>query len=87
MASSKIREHSLPVSQSWWDCGVRDLVVLFLHLLATVARLAGPGGTRSVVAESVLSSSTNCRSTLHRLSLVCPMNDSQEGPVPPGAGR
>jgi hypothetical protein len=33
---------------------VRDLAVLFLHLLATVARLAGPGGTRSVVAESVL---------------------------------
>jgi putative transposase len=33
---------------------VRDLAVLFLHLLATVARLAGPGGVRSVVAESVL---------------------------------
>jgi len=33
---------------------VRDLAVLVLHLLATVARLAGPGGARSVVAESVL---------------------------------
>jgi putative transposase len=33
---------------------VRDLVALFLHLLVTVARLAGPGGARSVVAESVL---------------------------------
>jgi putative transposase len=33
---------------------VRDLTVLFLHLLPTVARLAGPGGARSVVAESVL---------------------------------
>jgi hypothetical protein len=33
---------------------VRDLAVLFLHLLATVARLAGPGGARPVVAESVL---------------------------------
>src|SRR6266852_8923906 len=33
---------------------MRELVVLFLHLLATVARLAGPGGARSVVAESVL---------------------------------
>ena len=32
---------------------MRDLVVLFLHLLTTVARLAGPGGAR-VVAESVL---------------------------------
>jgi putative transposase len=33
---------------------VRDLAVLFLHLVATVARLAGPGAARSVVAESVL---------------------------------
>jgi putative transposase len=33
---------------------VRDLVVLLLHVLATVARLAGPGGVRAVVAESVL---------------------------------
>jgi integrase len=27
---------------------VRDLVVLFLHLLTTIARLAGPGGVRAV---------------------------------------
>ena len=33
---------------------MRDLAVLFLHLLATVARLAGSGCARSVVAESVL---------------------------------
>jgi transposase InsO family protein len=33
---------------------VRDLAVLLLHLLVTVARLAGPGGARAVVAESVL---------------------------------
>jgi hypothetical protein len=33
---------------------VLDLAVLFLHLLTTVARLACPGGVRSVVAESVL---------------------------------
>ena len=33
---------------------MRDLPVLFLHLLATVARLTGPGGARAVVAESVL---------------------------------
>jgi len=33
---------------------VRDLAVLFLHLLATVARLAGPGGARAMLAESVL---------------------------------
>jgi hypothetical protein len=33
---------------------VRDLAVLVLHLLTTVARRAGPGGARSVVAASVL---------------------------------
>ena len=33
---------------------MRDLTVLVVHLLATVARLAGPGGARSVVAESLL---------------------------------
>jgi hypothetical protein len=33
---------------------VRNLAVLFLHLLATVARLGGPGDVRSVVAESAL---------------------------------
>ncbi len=32
---------------------MRDVAVLFLHLLATIARLVGPGGARSVVAESV----------------------------------
>jgi hypothetical protein len=33
---------------------MRDVIVLLLHLVATLARLAGPGGARSVVAESVL---------------------------------
>ena len=33
---------------------MRDLVILFIHLLVTLARLLGPGGMRSVVAESVL---------------------------------
>ena len=37
-----------------YDRGVRDLAILFLHLLVTIARLAGPGGARSVVAESML---------------------------------
>ena len=31
-----------------------DLAIFFVHLLVTLARLAGPGGVRSVVAESVL---------------------------------
>src|SRR6266487_4151259 len=33
---------------------MRDVVILFVHLMVTVVRLAGPGGLRSVVAESVL---------------------------------
>jgi hypothetical protein len=33
---------------------VRNLAVRLLHLLATVARLAGPGGARAVVAESLV---------------------------------
>ena len=33
---------------------MRDLIVLVLQLVATVARLAVPDGARSVVAESVL---------------------------------
>jgi hypothetical protein len=33
---------------------MRDVVILFVHLIVTVVRLAGPVGLRSVVAESVL---------------------------------
>ena len=33
---------------------MRDLITLVLHLIVTVARLAGPGGARSIIAESVL---------------------------------
>ena len=33
---------------------MRDLAILVLHLLTTIARLAGPGGARSLVAESLL---------------------------------
>ena len=33
---------------------MRDVVILFVHLVVTVIRLAGPGGLRSIVAESVL---------------------------------
>jgi putative transposase len=35
-------------------CRMRDVVILFLHLIVTVVRLAWPGGLRSVVAESLL---------------------------------
>src|ERR1035437_3552613 len=33
---------------------MRNLVILFVHVMATLARLLGPGDIRSVVAESVL---------------------------------
>jgi len=33
---------------------MRDLVILFVHVIATLARLLGLGGLRSVVAETVL---------------------------------
>src|ERR1017187_5059846 len=47
---SEFREFSV----SCYDADMRNLVILFVHLLTTVARLASPGGVRSVVAESVL---------------------------------
>ena len=36
------------------DSVMRDLTILFIHLLVTVSRLCGPGGARSIVAESLL---------------------------------
>ena len=33
---------------------MRDLLILFLHLVVTVARLIGPGGARAIVADSLL---------------------------------
>jgi hypothetical protein len=33
---------------------MRNLLILFVHLIVAGARLAKPGGIRSVVAESVL---------------------------------
>ena len=36
------------------DSVIRDLAMLFIHLVVTVARLLGPGGARSVIAESLL---------------------------------
>jgi len=38
---------------------MHDLIILFVHIIATLARLLGPGGIRSVVAESVLIKHTN----------------------------
>jgi hypothetical protein len=33
---------------------MRDLAVLFIHLITTLLRIVQPGGLRSVIAESVL---------------------------------
>ena len=33
---------------------MRDVVALFVHAIVTIVRLAGPGGLRAVVAESIL---------------------------------
>ena len=33
---------------------MRDLIILLVHLIAILARLMGPGGARSVIAESLL---------------------------------
>jgi hypothetical protein len=44
----------------WWPedadtiAGMRDFLILFIHVIVTLARLARPGGLRSVVAESAL---------------------------------
>src|SRR5467141_308437 len=37
-----------------YHSSMRHLVVLFIHSLATLVRLLGPGGVRSIVAESLL---------------------------------
>jgi hypothetical protein len=41
-------------SRFCYDGKMRDIVILFVHVIATFARLLGPGGLRSVVAESIL---------------------------------
>jgi len=33
---------------------MRDLAILFIHLIVTITRLIGPGGVRSVIAESLV---------------------------------
>src|ERR1035438_2055897 len=41
-------------SASCYHSSMRNLAVLFIHSLATLARSLGPGGVRSLVAESLL---------------------------------
>jgi hypothetical protein len=40
---------------------MRDLLILFVHVIITLARLARPGGVRLVVTESALIWSGNAR--------------------------
>src|SRR5271169_3718455 len=50
-----VNSHMIPRdSPSCYDSAMRNLVVLFIHFIATLARLLGPGGVRSLVAESLL---------------------------------
>ena len=39
---------------------MRDLIILLVHLIATLARLMGPGGARSVIAVAHDSSRSRC---------------------------
>jgi hypothetical protein len=39
---------------SCYDSAMNNLVILFIHFIATLARLLGPGGVRSIVAESLI---------------------------------
>ena len=41
-------------SAACYHSSMRHLVILFIHFLATLVRLLGPGGVRSIVAESLL---------------------------------
>jgi hypothetical protein len=41
-------------SPSCYDSLMRNLAVLFLHFIAVLARLLGPGGVRSLIADSLL---------------------------------
>jgi len=33
---------------------MKDIVILMVHLLTTVAKLLGPGGAKAVIAENLL---------------------------------
>src|ERR1700720_4402094 len=39
---------------SCYDSAMRNFFALFIHVIATLARLLGPGGVRSLIAESLL---------------------------------
>jgi hypothetical protein len=53
MANCKLGQNLTP-SSLVYHVRMRDLIVLLVHLITTVLRIARPGGLPSVVAESVL---------------------------------
>ena len=40
---------------------MRDPIILLVHLIATLAQLMGPGGLRSVVADTAIPASSSDR--------------------------
>jgi hypothetical protein len=46
--------HDSSGSPSCYDSAMRNLIVLFIRLIAALVRLFGPGGVGSLVAESLL---------------------------------
>ena len=48
---------------------MRDVVILFVHLIVIVVRMAGPGGLRSVVGESVLVKRLCCENSRKKMSV------------------
>ena len=48
------RPRFLRVRGPCYDSAMRNLVVLFIHFITTLARVLGPGSMRSIVAESLL---------------------------------
>jgi putative transposase len=64
-------------SPSCYDSAMRNLVVLFIHFISTLARLLVPGGVRSIAAESLL--------LKHQLLIVNPSR--QRSPKLPSSDR
>ena len=55
VASILAKSKSCHVGADCYDClAMRHLAILFVHFLATIAKLMLPGGGRAVVAESLL---------------------------------
>jgi hypothetical protein len=54
MPSSNVFANHLQLLPFLIKSGMRDLIILFVHVIVTICRLLSPGGARSVIAESIL---------------------------------